>query len=183
ANMKEIAAGVLGGNILTRAWDMAVQGVNNFITKNAELSDIMGGVQKTTGLTEAAVDRLNEKFKRFNTRTTNTELLGLAQVAGKLGISAERDVEGFVRAADRIGVALGEDLGGVEESVNSLGKLVDIFRLKDEYGIEDALMRVGSAINSLGASGTAAEKNLVDFAQRMAGIAPAANISLQDILG
>ncbi|WP_353183606.1 phage tail tape measure protein [Parapedobacter lycopersici] len=182
-NMKQIAAGVVGGNVLMRAWDMAVQGVGNFIQKNAELSDIMGGVQKTTGLTEAAVDRLNEKFKRFDTRTANTELLGLAQVAGKLGISAERDVEGFVRAADRIGVALGEDLGGVEESINSLGKLTDIFRLKEQYGIEEALMRVGSAINTLGASGTAAEKNLVDFAQRMAGIAPAANISLQDILG
>jgi len=183
ASMLDIAKGVFAGNIYTRGFDLLTKGLSGFISKNSELSDVMAGVQKTTGLTGEAVDRLNQKFKKFDTRTANTELLNLAQVAGKLGITAEKDVEGFVRAADRIGVALGEDLGGVEESVNSLGKLTDIFKLKDRFGIEDALMRVGSAINTLGASGTAAEKNLVDFAQRMAGIAPAAGISLPSVLG
>lgn len=183
SSMQDIAKGVFAGNMYQRGFDLLVKGVTGFITKNAELSDIMGGVMKTTGLTGDAVDRLNDRFKKFDTRTANTQLLNLAQVAGKLGISAEKDVEGFVRAADRIGVALGEDLGGVEESINSLGKLTDIFKLKGRFGIEESLMRVGSAINSLGASGTAAEKNLVDFAQRMAGIAPAAGISLPAVLG
>src|SRR5690606_8130529 len=125
---------------------------------------------------------LNEKFKKMDTRTASNELLGLAEVAGKLGYSSERDVEGFVRAADKIGVALGEDLGGVEESVNSLGKLVNIFKLGEEFELEDALLKVGSAINTLGAEGTAAEKNLIDFANRMAGVAPAAKISLPTVL-
>ncbi|HWK58748.1 MAG TPA: phage tail tape measure protein [Parapedobacter sp.] len=183
SSMQDIAKGVFAGNMYQRGFDLLVKGVTGFITKNAELSDIMGGVMKTTGLTGDAVDRLNERFKKFDSRTANTQLMNLAQVAGKLGITAERDVEGFVRAADRIGVALGEDLGGVEESINSLGKLTDIFKLKDRFGIEESLMRVGSAINTLGASGTAAEKNLVDFAQRMAGIAPAAGISLPAVLG
>lgn len=160
-----------------------VNGVKTLISKNAELSDSYGRVMKTTGLTEEAVDRLNDKFKKLDTRTTNADLLALAQVAGKLGVSAEKDVEGFVRAADKIGVALGEDLGGVEESINSLGKLVDIFKVKDQFGLEEGLLKVGSAINELGASGTANEKNMVDFANRMAGIAPAANISLSAVLG
>lgn len=159
------------------------QGIQTAILKNAELSDSMAGVQKTTGLTEEQVDKLNEKFKKIDTRTASSELLGLAQVAGKLGYSSAKDVEGFVRAADKIGVALGEDLGGVEDSVRSLGKLVDIFKIKDQFGLEESLMKVGSAINSLGASGSAAEANLVDFTQRLAGIAPAAGMSLADTLG
>ncbi|MGJ1295521.1 phage tail tape measure protein [Sphingobacterium spiritivorum] len=182
-SMADLAKQAAGGIIGAFSIQTLKEGLETLITKNAELSDIMAGVQKTTGLTEDAVDRLNEKFKSIDTRTANTELLGLAQVAGKLGYSSEKDVEGFVRAADRIGVALGEDLGGVESSVQSLGKLVDIFKVKDQFGLEEALMKVGSAINSLGASGSAAEENLVDFTQRLAGIAPAAGISLADTLG
>lgn len=159
-----------------------INGVKTMIQKNAELSDSMAGVMKTTGLSEEAVDRLNEKFKKMDTRTANTQLLELAQVAGKLGYAAENDVLAFVSAADKIGVALGEDLGGVEESVNSLGKLVNIFKINESFGLEESLLKVGSAINTLGASGTANEKNLIDFAQRLAGVAPAANISLPQVL-
>src|SRR5690606_25309073 len=180
--MADMAKQAVSGLGIAGGFYALKQGLEMAISKNAELSDTMAGVQKTTGLTEEAVDRLNAKFKQMDTRTANTELLGLAQVAGKLGYTVEKDVEGFVRAADKIGVALGEDLGGVEESVNALGKLVDIFKIKDQFGLEESLMKVGSAINSLGASGSAAERNLIDFTQRLAGIAPAAGMSLANTL-
>ncbi|MGJ1424566.1 phage tail tape measure protein [Sphingobacterium spiritivorum] len=160
-----------------------IEGIKKVISQNAILSDSYAGVMKTTGMTEVEVNALNISLKKINTRTAKSELLELAKVAGKLGYSSRQDVEGFVRAADKVGVALGEDLGGTEEAVNSLGKLLDIFKLKDEFGIEDGLIRVGSAINDLGASGTANEANLVDFSNRLAGIAPAASISLQNVLG
>ncbi|GAA0883284.1 hypothetical protein GCM10009120_18810 [Sphingobacterium siyangense subsp. cladoniae] len=182
-NMKDLVADAIGGLSITGIGYAIVNGTKTIIQKNAELSDSYARVQKTTGLTEEAVDRLNDKFKKMDTRTANSELLGLAEVAGKLGISAEREVEGFVRAADKIGVALGEDLGGTEEAINALGKLTDIFKLKSTYGIEEALNKVGSAINTLGATGTAAEKNLVDFANRMAGVAPAAGMTIDQVLG
>lgn len=182
-SIKDLALDAVGGLSIGTAIYATGAALKTLVTTNAELSDSYGRVQKTTGLTEEAVDRLNNKFKKFDTRTVNSELLGLAEVAGKLGISAEKDIEGFVRAADKIGVALGEDLGGVEESINSLGKLTDIFKIKDTYGIEEALLKVGSAINTLGASGTANEKNLVDFSNRLAGVAPAAKISLPAVLG
>lgn len=181
--IKSLVTDALGGLSIAGIGYAFANGVKTIIQKNAEVSDAYARVQKTTGLTEEAVDRLNDKFKKMDTRTANSELLGLAEVAGKLGISAERDVEGFVRAADKIGVALGEDLGGTEEAINSLGKLTDIFKIKDTFGIEQALIKVGSAINTLGASGTAAESELVDFSNRLAGVAPAANISLPAVLG
>lgn len=183
ASFKDIAKGVFGGQMLTRAWDMASRGVVDFISRNAELSDMMASVIKTTGLNEAAVDRLNEKFKKFDTRTAKEELMGLAYVAGKLGYTLEADVEAFVRAADRIGVSLGDELGGTEEAVRSIGKLVDIFKVSDSFGLEESLTKVGSIINELGSAGTASEKYLIDFTQRLAGVAPAAGISMQNIMG
>lgn len=177
--IKDLAKLAIGATIGGSLLDVA----KNIISQNKELSDSYAGVMKTTGLTEVQVEAVNKSLQKIDTRTAKSELLGLAQVAGKLGLSSVEDVEGFVRSADKIGVALGEDLGGTEQAVNELGKLLDIFKVKQQFGIEDALLKVGSAINDLGASGTANEKNLIDFSTRLAGIAPAAKISLPNVLG
>lgn len=183
ANLKSQFAGMAKGLVAGFSVAGAIEAGRKIISQNAELSDSFAGVMKTTGLTLVEVESLNRSFAKMNTRTAKSELLELAQVAGKLGISAVQDVEGFVKAADKIGVALGEDLGGTEAAVESLGKLTDIFKIKDEFGIEESLLKVGSAINSLGAAGAAKESNLIDFSTRLAGIAPAANISLPSVLG
>ena len=150
----------------------------------AEFDDKLSDVQKTTGLTKEQVKALSDELAKIDTRSSQQELLDLARVAGKLGITAEEEVLGFVRAADKIKVALSEDLGGdVEESINQIGKLADVFRTTEQFGIEEALLKIGSAINSLGAAGTANEAYIVEFSKRMAGIAPSAGISIQQVLG
>ncbi len=158
--------------------------IKSAVQAYAEFDDKLADVMKTTGLTKDQVGALNTELSKLDTRTSQENLLDLARVAGKLGITAEEEILGFVRAADKINVALAEDLGGdTEESINQLGKLVDIFKLKDQYGMEDSLLKIGSAINSLGAAGTANEANMVEFAKRVAGIAPSAGISIQQVLG
>lgn len=149
-----------------------------------ELDEKLADVMKTTGLTKEEVKQLNVELAKINTRTSQQELLDLARVAGKLGISAQEDIIGFVRASDQVAVALSEDLGGnVEEAVNQLGKLVDIFDIKDEFGIEQAMLKIGSTINSLGAAGTANEGYMVEFAKRVGGVAPMAGISIDKVMG
>lgn len=161
-----------------------VLSVKSAVNAYAEFEDKLADVMKTTGLTRDQVESLNDELKKIDTRTSQQDLLDLARVAGKLGISAESDILEFVRAADKIRVALSEDLGGdVEESINQIGKLVDIFKLKPEFGIEQSMLKVGSAINALGAAGTASEAYLVEFAKRVAGVAPAAGISIEAVLG
>jgi TP901 family phage tail tape measure protein len=82
-----------------------------------------------------------------------------------------------------LNVALGADFGGnAEEAIKQVGKLVDIFKLKDTIGLEQGLIKVGSVINSLGAASSAAEGYLVEFTKRLGGIAPAADISSTDVL-
>lgn len=162
----------------------AISGVRAAINEYAEFDDKVADVMKTTGLLKSEVLQMSESLKTLDTRTAQNDLLGLGRVAGKLGIEGRENVEGFVRSADKIVVALKEDLGGdVEETINSVGKLVDIFKIDEDVPLELALLKVGSSINELGAASTANEGFLVDFAKRMAGLAPSANISLTEILG
>lgn len=159
-------------------------GIRNTINSNAALSDSMSDVAKSTGMSMAEIKELNKELGTIDTRTSRKELLDLAYVAGKLGYTSQNEVLGFVKAADQIGVALSKDLGGnVEEAVNSLGKLVDVFGIKDENGIEKALLKTGSAINSLGAASTASESYIVEFTRRLGGVAPQAGISIENIMG
>lgn len=173
---------------MVSVWIASVTGVVFGLKKAsnefAMFDDKVADVQKTTGLSKDQVIALDKSLQELDTRTAQDELLDLAKVAGKLGLSAEQDVEGFVRAADKIAVALTEDLGGnIEESINDIGKLTDIFNLTDDFGIEAAMIKVGSTINSLGAASTANEGYLVEFTKRVAGIAPSAGISIDKVLG
>lgn len=139
---------------------------------------------KTTGLSRDEIEELSEELKKFDTRTAQNELLSLARVGGKLGLSGKEDLLEFVSAADKINVALKEDLGGdAEAAIGQIGKLVDIFQLKGQMGLERAMLSVGSAINELGAASTANEGYIVNFTNRLAGIAPNASISIDKILG
>ena len=148
------------------------------------LDEKMADVMKTTGMTKDEVIELNKQLAKLDTRTSQEELLDLARVAGKLGITAESEILGFVKAADQIAVSLSEDLGGnIEDSVNQLGKLTEIFGIKEDFGIEKSLLKIGSTINSLGAIGTANEGYMVEFSKRLGGIAPMAGISIDKVIG
>ncbi len=187
-NLKAIAENMNRYFILLGSFIAGITGIitsgKRAITTFAEFDDKISDVMKTAQMGKEAVLGMNETFKKMDTRTAQLEILDLVRVGGKLGLTKEKDIEGFVKAADKINVALKEDLGGnAEEAVNEIGKLVDLFKLKDKFGIEDSMIRTGSAINALGAASTANEGYLVEFTKRVAGVAPQAKISLQSVLG
>ena len=99
---------------------------------------------KTTGLTREQIESLSASLAKIDTRTAQNELLSLARVGGKLGITGEQDLLAFVRAADKINVALKEDLGGdAEAAIGQIGKLVDIFQRAFPRPSAFALQHVG----------------------------------------
>jgi TP901 family phage tail tape measure protein len=158
--------------------------IKSTVTAFAEYDDKLVDVMKTTDLTKQETIALSAELKKIDTRTAQVDLLALARVAGKLGFRGKEDILGFVKATDMIRVALSEDLGGdTEESVRQLGKLVEIFKLTKEFSIEESLLKIGSAMNALGASGTANEGFMLEFSKRVAGVAPTAGISIDKILG
>ncbi len=119
---------------------------------------------------------MGESLSKIDTRSSQAELMELATTAGKLGITGKENIEAFVRAADQI-----EDLG--EGAIREIGKISDVFGLTDTYGIEQAYLKIGSAINSLGQASSASEAYLVEFTQRLAGVGKQAGMTVDQILG
>lgn len=146
----------------------------------AEMDQEMANVRKYTGMTAEQVDHLNEEFKKMDTRTSREALNQLAQEAGRLGKQSEEDVLGFVRAADKINVAL-DDLG--EGATLTLSKLTNIFGDEERLGTERSLLAVGSVINELSQNSTASSPYLAEFAQRLAGVGAQAHMTIPEIMG
>ena len=187
-----------GGSMLDtfNKWSFAINSVTGifgslqskmqqFVVQAAEMDDAYSDVQKTTGMTRDEVVALNEAFQQMDTRTSREKLNELASTAGKLGITGSDDVLRFVEAGNQINVALGEDLG--EDAIQQIGKMVGVFgECTDELQGKDLkgqMLAVGSALNELGASSSASEDYLVQFAGRLGGVARQAGISMDQILG
>lgn len=147
----------------------------------AEMQEAESQVRKYTGMTAEEVKGLNEEFKQMDTRTAREKLNALAGDAGRLGITAKEDVLEFVDAADKINVALGEDLG--EDAVKNIGKLAQMFGEDEKLGLRGAMLATGSAINEVAQNSSAAEAYLVAFTARVAGAANQAKVAQGDILG
>ncbi len=163
----------------------AITGLSTTFRKCAEdaakLDDVYADVMKTTGLMHDEVAQLDKELMKIDTRTSREQLLLLARDAGKLGITGSENILGFVRAADQIQVALGEDLG--EGAIRNLGKIADVLGYTKSMGVEKALLSIGSAINAVGQDSTASEAYLVEFTQRLAGVGAQADISAADLIG
>ena len=172
-------------------WQMALLAVGAAITglvmagraavnAFAGMEQEMANVRKFTGMDADEVAALNEEFKKIDTRTSREELNQLAQEAGRLGKSSQKDVLGFVRAADKINVAL-DDLG--DGATLTLSKLTGIFGDEKRLGTEKALLSVGSVINELSQNCSASAPYIAEFASRMGGVGAQAGMTVQHIMG
>ncbi len=150
------------------------------VSAYADMEQEMANVRKFTGMTADEVVELNEELKKIDTRTSREDLNKLAQEAGRLGKTSQEDVLGFVRAADKINVAL-DDLG--EGATLTLSKLTNIFGDEERLGTEKALLSVGSVINELSQNCTASAPYLANFAQRLAGVGAQAKMTIPEIMG
>lgn len=147
----------------------------------AEMNQEMYNVTKYTGQTIGQVEEMNEDFKKLDTRTSRTELNQLAEAAGRLGIQSKEKIEEFVDAADKINVALGDDLG--QGAVDKIGKLATMFGESDRLGLRGAMLATGSAVNDLAQSSSANAGYIVDFTADLSGVASQANMAQSEIMG
>ncbi|STD53111.1 phage tail tape measure protein [Empedobacter falsenii] len=157
--------------------------IQQWLDYSGKLADANSNVMKVTGFTQKQIDELNKSLGNISTRTSRMELLGLAEQAGRLGKTSLKEVEGFVEVANRLKVALGDDLG--ESQILDVGKLVTTYQVGTETGkeFEGAMEALGSSINEVSASGSNQASFLVDYMNRMAGVAPQAKLSAADNLG
>ena len=149
-----------------------------------KISDLMTGVEKTTGLASEQVRQLWNEFDNLNTRTSKQELLNIAQIGGRLGITDKEQIKEFTEQIDKIYVALGDSFqGGLEEVTTKVGKLKNLFEETRNQNYGEALNAIGSALNELGANGSSSEQNITDFATRIGALPAVLKPSIEKTLG
>lgn len=155
--------------------------VKKCVEEYAKMDDEMTNVRKYTGQAAEEVERMNEDFKKMDTRTPRQKLNQLAEDAGRLGITSTAAVEEFVDGADKINVALGDDLG--DKAVSQIGKLAQMFGEDKTKGLRGAMLAIGSAVNELAQNSSASAGYLVDFTARVAGVGKQAGFTQAQIMG
>lgn len=178
-------------NFLNVNWGALTQGfaaltgltmtIRKCVQAYAEMEEAMADTRKYTGLSAEGVRELNDELKTLDTRTSREELNALAGSAGRLGITSKESIMDFVKAADKIKVALGDDLG--DEAIDQVGKLAMAFGEDDNMGLRDAMLSTGSAINELAQNSAAKAGYLVDFTARVAGVGKQLGMTQAQIMG
>ena len=156
--------------------------VTGAIKKNLEYSGSLTDIRKVSGLTMDQVKQLSTELAKIDTRTSVDGLAKLAYEASKLGVG-KYGVEGmaqFVRAADKINVAIGEEMG--EKALPSLLKMTEVMGLIPKMGLERSIEAVGSSIFKLASTSTATSNDITEFAKRCTGVARTAGITTDQLL-
>lgn len=152
------------------------------IKKNLEYSGSLTDIRKVAGLAQEDINELSTKLAKIDTRTSVEGLAKLAYEGSKLGMS-KYGVDGlnsFVKAADQINVAIGEEMG--EEALPALSKMVEVMGLIPRMGIEKAMLATGSAMFKLSTTSTATSNDIVEFAKRLTGVSRTAGITTDQLL-
>lgn len=176
--MKNLTAYVGMFALFNKAKDL-VQGA---IKKNFEYSGSLTDIRKVSGLTMDQVKQLSTELAKIETRTSVDGLAQLAYQGAKLGMG-KYGVEGmaqFVKAADKINVAIGEEMG--EEALPALSKMVEVMGLIPKMGIDKAMEATGSAMFKLSSTSTSTSNDIVEFAKRLTGVARTAGITTDQLL-
>ena len=180
----DIVRGVFTGNLITGFFSSFVGKARESVDELLKVSDLMTGVEKTTGLASEQVRELWNEFDNLNTRTSKQELLNIAQIGGRLGITDKEQIKEFTEEIDKIYVALGDSFqGGLEEVTTKVGKLKNLFEETRNQNYGEALNAIGSALNELGANGSSSEQNITDFATRIGALPAVLKPSIEKTLG
>ena len=147
----------------------------------ADMEESMANVRKYTGQTDEEVHRMNEDFKRMDTRTAREQLNELAGSAGRLGITSKDMIEEFVDGADKINVTLADDLG--KGAVDKIGKLAQMFGEDKTKGLRGAMLATGSAVNELAQNSSANAGYIVDFTADLSGVGIQAGMTQAQLMG
>lgn len=157
--------------------------IGGVFESNLKLSDSLADIRKVAGLSSEAINQLYRNIAQIDSRNTIETLNSLAYTGAKLGIGQNYGVEGltgFVKAAEQVQMALGEDMG--EDALPALAKMTEVMGLIEKYGVEQSMQKAASAIFQLGATSTATGTNIVEFAKRLYGLANVSRVSADDLL-
>lgn len=170
---------------------VAIQKVVSSIDDLMTLSDKMGEVRKTTGLTADQVNRLTNQLAKLDVRTPIADLEALASTAGTLGLKSEEDILGFTEAANKMMIALpemGEDaamqlmrVAMATGEVDKIRKQLNDGTIQGSSATAVAMEKVASTIDRLRASSAATAPEITDFVKRVGAVGSQSGISVDQV--
>lgn len=133
------------------------------------------GVRKTVNATEAEYSQLSDTLLAMARRmpATRTEIAGVAEAAGQLGIAKE-DIANFTEIA--IGLGTATNLSA-DEAATGLARLSNIMGTSAQD-----FDRLGSTLVDLGNKGASTESEILEMATRMAGAGKLVGLTEANVL-
>ena len=121
----------------------------------------MANVAKTTGFNKQEIKELGDAYLDLSTKipVSRTELAGIGEIAGRLGIKNKKDILEFTQTIAEMGVAF--DMP-VEEAADDIAKTANAMGL----GIGRA-RDMGNVINVLGNNFATSESDIMRYTQQM----------------
>lgn len=156
--------------------------LTGIIQKNFEMSDSLADIRKVSGLLPKEIETMTANLAKIDTRTPLSELNRIAYAGAKLGVGeyGVAGLESFVRASNQVNVALKEDLG--DEALTALAKITEVMGLIPKMGVEQSMLKTGSAIFKLASTTTATSGKIIDFSNRLLAMGKVGALSTSDIL-
>ncbi|WP_277587347.1 phage tail tape measure protein [Psychrobacillus antarcticus] len=141
-----------------------------------DFESAFAGVRKTVDGTEAEFQVLSDGIRDMAKEipAAATEIAGVAEAAGQLGIQKE-SILGFTRTMTDLGVATNMSS---EEAATALARLANITGMNQKD-----FDRLGSSVVALGNNFATTEKEIVEMGLRLAGAGAQVGMSEADILG
>ena len=173
-----------------KTWDMvsnamiaggtAIAGGLALATKEAiSWESAFAGVRKTTDGTEAQYKQLEDGLRGLakTLPSTHTEIAGVAEAAGQLGVARE-DIVGFTKTM----IDLGESTNlTAEDAATNIAQISNVMGTMNREGTE-GISRFGAALVALGNDGASTEAEILAMSQRIAGAGATIGASESDVL-
>ena len=185
--VNQFTSSVRSSLIATAAYAAGVEGLRRVVvgsvTSFLTWEQALIGVQKTTGLTDAATQRLEGRFDRLLTRVSalgqplpvvSSNLLEIAEVAGQMRIQAVPDIEAFTETVALL--ELTTELAG-RTAANSIGIIIANTRA----GVGE-VRQIGSALTALGNQFRGGEADILTIAEDLARSTAEFQLPAQDLL-
>lgn len=145
------------------------------VDSSTEFESAMAGVAKTTDMTLTELSDMGDSIKDLSTSIplAATELAGIAEVAGQLGV-AKDDLLAFTSVMADLGVATNMTSS---EAATLLAQFAAITGMDGSF-----FSNLGSAIVALGNNFATNERKIAEMSQNIAGAATSAHMAESDML-
>ncbi len=150
-------------------------GVAATIKVAGDFQEAMIGVQKTTGMADADLKKLGDRFVEMSSKMPNTakELAIIGEIGGQLGING---VENLAAFTDTVAKLASVSEFSAEEGGAALAKIANQFKIP----IKQA-KNMGSVLNELSNVSTATAPTIADLTSRMAGAGSTLGLTMPQI--